>query len=101
MLSLVSIPRMHFTLSLLIYNQVVKVSHDGGRNWTTDSNLTNEVTNAGRLLLYDGDSSHMQVTQISFDPYDSERIVVGTRDAGIIISKNGGTRGLPRPVLSK
>jgi hypothetical protein len=32
----------------------------------------------------------MQVTRISFDPYNRDRIYVGTRDAGVIISTDGG-----------
>ncbi len=33
---------------------------------------------------------HMQVTHISFDPYDENRILVGTRDAGIMQSVDRG-----------
>jgi hypothetical protein len=74
-----------------IYNQVVKVSHNGGANWTTDKNLTDQVTQSGDFLLYDGDPYHMQVTQISFDPYNDRRIFIGTRDSGIIVSENRGS----------
>jgi hypothetical protein len=73
-----------------IHNQVVKVSRDGGVSWHTDSNLTNEVTQGGSLLLYDADPYHMQVTHISFDPYNPDRILVGTREAGVIISEDRG-----------
>jgi hypothetical protein len=72
-----------------IYNQVVKVSQNGGRSWTTDVNLTREVTKNGTLLLYE-DPFRMQVTHISYDPYHPNRILVGTRDAGIILSEDGG-----------
>jgi photosystem II stability/assembly factor-like uncharacterized protein len=74
-----------------IYNNVIKVSRNGGAVWTSDINLTNEVTKSGRLLLYDEHPYRMQVTRISFDPYNRNRILVGTRDAGIIISEDGGT----------
>jgi len=42
------------------------------------------------VLLYDGDMKHMQVTRISFDPYNHNRIYVGTRDLGIILSTDSG-----------
>lgn len=67
----------------------VKVTRDGGSVWTTDAALTQLVTQSGALRLYDG-PYHMQVTHISFDPYRPERILVGTRDAGIICSADGG-----------
>jgi hypothetical protein len=67
-----------------VVNQVVKVSVDHGRHWTTDADLTDRVTDGGRLRLYDADPYHVQVTQISFDPYVRGRILVGTRDAGVI-----------------
>jgi hypothetical protein len=73
-----------------VYNQVVKVSYDGAGSWTTDKNLTDQVTQYGSLLLYDGDPYHTQVTQISFDPYNDRRIFIGTRDAGIVVSEDRG-----------
>jgi hypothetical protein len=79
-----------FIIAPDIYNNVVKVSENGGVSWRDDVNLTNEVTNGGRLLLYDQDASHLQVTQISFDPYNVNRILVGTRDSGIILSEDRG-----------
>ena len=81
----------NFIIAPDIYNQIIKVSHDGGVSWTTDKNLTEEVTKRGDLLLYDRDPYHMQITQISFDPYNERRILIGTRDSGIIVSENSGT----------
>ena len=66
------------------------VSHDSGLHWNIDNNLTREVTKNNTLLLYDGHPKRMQVTRISFDPYNSEHIYVGTRDAGVILSTDGG-----------
>ena len=68
---------------------MVKVSRNGGGSWITDDNLTNELTRKGKLL-YGGDEYRIQITQISFDPYNQNRILIGTRDAGIIISEDGG-----------
>jgi hypothetical protein len=73
-----------------IYNQVVKVSRDGGQTWSTDVSLTERVTDGNSQLLYDEHPYRMQVTKISFDPYDPQHILIGTRQAGIIISDDGG-----------
>jgi hypothetical protein len=72
-----------------IYNQVVMVSKKGGDDWEPDKNLTYQVSK-GQFLLSDGDPFHIQVTEISFDPYNDNRILVGTRDSGIIITNDGG-----------
>jgi hypothetical protein len=73
-----------------IYHHLVIVSEDGGTTWREDINLTSEVTKNGTVLLYGGDNYRMQVTKISFDPYNRNRILVGTRDLGIIFSEDGG-----------
>jgi hypothetical protein len=80
----------NFIIAPDIHNEVVRVSRNGGGSWTRDINLTKEVTKGGTLLLYDQDEYHMQVTCIKFDPYDPNRILVGTRDAGVIFSKDRG-----------
>ena len=67
------------------------VSRDSGLHWNIDHNLTREVTKNKSLLLYDRHPTRMQVTCISFDPYHRDHIYVGTRDAGIILSTDGGT----------
>lgn len=72
-----------------IYNNVVKVTRDAGSTWITDNNLTNLVLQGGRLNMYH-DPWHMQVWHIEFDPYKPSRILVGTRDAGIIYSEDDG-----------
>ena len=40
--------------------------------------------------MWGGKPDLMEVTEIAFDPYQKGRILVGTRDAGIIFSFNGG-----------
>lgn len=70
-------------------NGDVKVTRDGGANWETDRRLTIAASQNGRLQLT-GRDSYMQVTHISFDPYDDAKIFVGTRDAGVICSRDGG-----------
>ena len=80
-----------FLIAPDIINCVVKVSADGGATWSTDTALTDLVLDQGRLIMYD-DESHMQVTHIRYDPFNSNRILVGTRDAGIIRSYDHGSR---------
>lgn len=79
-----------FLIAPDVRNGVVKISHDGGISWTTDNRLTAQVRQGGRLLMYDRDDYHMQVTHIAFDPYLRSRILVGTRDSGVICSNDRG-----------
>ena len=40
--------------------------------------------------MYDASDYRMQVTKIAFDPYKEGRILVGTRDAGVICTTDDG-----------
>jgi hypothetical protein len=73
-----------------IYNDRIMVSRNGGDTWNIDNNLTREVTKSRKILLYDEHPKRMQVTRISFDPYNRNNIYVGTRDVGVILSTDGG-----------
>jgi hypothetical protein len=68
----------------------VKITHDGGKTWFTNAGLTAEVLRGGSLKMWGGKPDLMEVTHIAFDPYNPQRILVGTRDAGIVCSANGG-----------
>jgi hypothetical protein len=68
----------------------VKVTRDGGQAWVKDHRLTAQVLKGGHLKMRDLDDYHMQVTKIAFDPYHDGRILVGTRDAGIICTTDDG-----------
>ncbi len=68
----------------------VKVSRDGGQTWVKDHRLTAQVLQGGRLKMYDASDYRMQVTKIAFDPYKEGRILVGTRDAGVICTTDDG-----------
>ncbi|MFN2418912.1 MAG: WD40/YVTN/BNR-like repeat-containing protein [Candidatus Limnocylindria bacterium] len=68
----------------------VKVSRDAGQTWAKDQRLTAQVLQGGRLKMRDLDDYHMQVTKIAFDPYREGRILVGTRDAGVICTMDDG-----------
>lgn len=72
-----------------IVNGDVKITRNAGMTWTTNAQLTDLVTRWGSLLIYKG-PYFMQVTHIGFDPYDDNRIMVGTRDAGIMASYDAG-----------
>jgi hypothetical protein len=80
----------HFLIAPDVVGGDVKVSHDGGQSWTTDWRLTAQVLEGGRLKMRDQDNYHMEVTKISFDPYRPGRILVGTRDAGVVCSSDNG-----------
>ncbi|HET6619270.1 MAG TPA: hypothetical protein VFG64_04975 [Dongiaceae bacterium] len=79
-----------FLIAPDIVNNVVKVSHDGGNTWAIDGALTAEVLKGGKLKMWGGKPDLMSVTEIAFDPYQKRRILVGTRDSGIICSPNNG-----------
>ncbi len=68
----------------------VKVTRDGGASWGVDQGLTAEVLKGGSLMMWGGKPDLMEVTEIAFDPYHSGRILVGTRDAGIICTADDG-----------
>ena len=72
-----------------IVNGVMKVTRDAGDTWVTDTMLTNLVTRYGVSKMYNG-TPNIQVSHISWDPYHTNRIVVGTRENGVILSENGG-----------
>jgi len=92
-----------FVIAPDIVNGDIKVTHDGGLTWTTDTALTSLVTDGGALRLWDGGAYLMQVTHIAFDPYRDGRILVGTREAGVLCSDDGGVHWgrIPksRPIL--
>jgi len=73
-----------------IVNQRVMVTRDGGRTWSEDRALTRLATDNGVKRLWDGRESRMGITAIDFDPYREERILVGTRDEGILCSDDSG-----------
>ncbi len=73
-----------------IVNGAVFVSRDEGVTWTRDDNATNQVTRNGRYIMYDEDPRRMLVTHVAFDPYNSDRYVLGTRESGVVVTDDGG-----------
>jgi photosystem II stability/assembly factor-like uncharacterized protein len=63
----------------------MKVSHNGGDLWTVDDQLTGAVTLNGKLRF------ETQPISIYFDRSNPSRVFVGTSQAGIIGSVDGGT----------
>jgi hypothetical protein len=60
----------------------MKVSNNGGGSWIVDQQLTQAVTMNGRL--------NFSPQVVYFDRADSNRILVGTAQAGLIVSTDGG-----------
>lgn len=79
-----------FLIAPDIVNNVVKISRDRGKTWVVDGALTAQVLKGGKLKMWGGKPDLMTVTEIAFDPYQRGRILVGTRESGIICSPNNG-----------
>lgn len=73
----------------------VAVSNDAGETWREDVGLTNLITAAGGSMT--DSTGNSQVHVFSFDPGNSSHILVGTDQAGIFASADGGVtwRALP------
>ena len=78
-----------------VINGVVKSSTDGGAHWSTDAVLTDLVTRGGQLLMEDDSPYRTQVTHIAWDPHSPGRVLVGTRDAGVIYSQGSAWHRFP------
>ncbi|MEI7965780.1 MAG: hypothetical protein WCH29_11450 [Chitinophagaceae bacterium] len=76
-----------------VVNGLVKVTNNGGRTWKTDTALTKLVTSNNTIKMFNEyiGIPHVEVTQISWDPYHNNRILVGTRENGVMISEDNGT----------
>lgn len=66
----------------------VAVSHDAGETWSEDIGLTNLITAGGTSM--EDSIGNSQVHVFAFDPVNSSHILVGTDQAGIFASANGG-----------
>jgi photosystem II stability/assembly factor-like uncharacterized protein len=64
--------------------QQMKVSNDGGASWMVDDQLTRAVTMNGRL------SFNSQPLSVYFDAANPNHVFVGTSQAGIVASVDGG-----------
>jgi uncharacterized repeat protein (TIGR01451 family) len=70
------------------------VSTNGGASWSPDTNLTALVTGFGQFQFSQTSTSFPGITteahSIAFDPANGNNILVGTEQAGIMVSTNGG-----------
>jgi hypothetical protein len=80
----------HLLAADLHQNAVVETI-DGGQHWNTRSDITQAVTGSGTLQFSPTWPFGAQVRAISFDPWNSNDIVIGTEAAGVIESTDGGT----------
>ena len=72
---------------------MMMVSTDGGTTWNPDNLLTNLVTSAGQFRFSQTTGLpgiDTQAHAIAFDPTNGDRILVGTEQAGILGSLDGG-----------
>ena len=66
----------------------MKRSYDGGLSWVVDQDLTDLVTRDGEFHFTGYRGS--QAWSIAWDPENSQKILVGTEQTGIVASVNGG-----------
>jgi photosystem II stability/assembly factor-like uncharacterized protein len=69
--------------------KIMSRSTDAGQTWQASLGLTNLVTAAGALSFTDAIGA-CQAHTIAYDPGNSAHVLVGTDQAGIIASANGG-----------
>jgi len=75
-------------------------SDDAGRTWRSMLGLTSLVTGGGTLSFTDGIGG-CQAHVITYDPGNSAHVLVGTDQAGIIASANGGLTWSALPDTTK
>ncbi len=80
-----------------IANDQIDITTDGGTNWTIRNDLRNVITENGKYMFHLTNSkrgtfelSTSQVSNIAFDPMNSDHILIGTAEAGIIYSPDHG-----------
>jgi hypothetical protein len=85
---------LHLIVADIGVNQMM-VSLDGGGTWNPDLQLTALVTNFGQFQFSQPSTTFPGLTteahSIAFDPSNGNRILVGTEQAGIIVSTDGGS----------
>ncbi len=70
------------------HSNTMKFTTDGGNTWAVDPELTALVTN-NEEFHFDG-FQFSEPWTIAWDPEDSQKILVGTEQAGIVATVNGG-----------
>jgi photosystem II stability/assembly factor-like uncharacterized protein len=72
-----------------IGNRKMWITRNGGTNWTENAALLDLVTDNGRCYFHNGFATP-QVRTIDFDPRNVQHIAIGTMEAGVIYSRDGG-----------
>jgi hypothetical protein len=89
-----------------INNNTIYMTSDGGANWTQRDDIVDLITDNGAFLLsvpnsqrvgFDFQLSDAQISAITFDPSDSNRILIGTAEAGVILSTDHGQKWVKIP----
>jgi hypothetical protein len=70
--------------------QEMKTSSTGGATWQVNAELTDLITNSGEFLWNGTHGS--EAWSVAFDPDDGQRILIGTEQAGIIATVDGGAK---------
>jgi photosystem II stability/assembly factor-like uncharacterized protein len=82
-----------------VNNNRVYITTDGGSTWTQRDDIADLITDDGAFMLsvptsqraeFDFELSNAQISAIAFDPLDSNRILIGTSEAGIVFSTDHG-----------
>ncbi len=78
-----------------VLNRDVKVSTDGGENWSTIVGLKDQITRSG---MYDmanpipwGDFSRSLASSVKFFPVNPDLVLMGLQQGGAYISEDGGS----------
>jgi photosystem II stability/assembly factor-like uncharacterized protein len=74
-------------------------STTGGAAWTADAVLDGLMTGGGAFRMrpvrgpvnFTGFGAYVQPTLVAFDPADANTMVAGASDAGVFLTRNGGT----------
>lgn len=74
----------------------MKMSTTGGATWEPMEQLSRLVVEDD-ALRFSTVNGRLQVTTVAFDPYRTNRVIVGTLQAGLFVSFDGGERWAPVP----
>ena len=72
-----------------ISDNKMKHTSDGGLNWQVDENLTTAITDADKFVFRKTNGS-TQARIIEFNPFNPQKIFVGTEQNGIIYTADNG-----------
>jgi hypothetical protein len=80
-----------FIIAADILSQQMKMSADGGNNWTPMDQLTELMVENGSTYFYRGNTEFVQPHVIKFNPENSNDMLIGTEYSGILYSTSKGS----------